>query len=43
MADAPRRLYWDTSMFLCFLNKQEEEKRKIAQDILDNAQRVRLL
>jgi len=37
MADSPRLLYWDTSMFLCFLNKKEAERRKIAQDILENA------
>jgi predicted nucleic acid-binding protein len=43
MADAPRKLYWDTSMFLCFLNKKEEERRRIAQDILDNAQKGKVV
>jgi predicted nucleic acid-binding protein len=42
MADAPKRIYWDTSMFLCFLNKKEADRRVIAQDILDNAQRGRI-
>src|SRR5258708_11143916 len=30
-------------MFLCFLNRKEEDRRKIAQDILDNAQRGRVI
>jgi hypothetical protein len=37
MAEEARKIYWDTSMFLCFLNKREADRRLIAQDILDNA------
>jgi len=38
-------LYWDTSVFLCFLNKVETERREICEDILRNAKagKVRLL
>jgi predicted nucleic acid-binding protein len=32
-----RRIYWDTSIFLCFLNKDEEERRKVCEDILQHA------
>jgi predicted nucleic acid-binding protein len=32
-----RQLYWDTSNFLCFLNKDEEERRNICEDILQHA------
>ena len=32
-----RRLYWDTSNFLCFLNKDEEERRNICEDVLRHA------
>ena len=28
------RLYWDTSVFLCFLSEEEEERRDICEDIL---------
>ena len=37
MVDPKKRLYWDTSVFLCFLNEAEEERRDICQDILDHA------
>lgn len=42
MADSHRHVYWDTSMFLCFLSKKEAERRKIAQDILENARKGRV-
>jgi predicted nucleic acid-binding protein len=32
-----RSLYWDTSNFLCFLNKDEEARRKICEDVLQRA------
>lgn len=32
-----RLLYWDTSNFLCFLNKDEEDRRNICEDILQHA------
>jgi predicted nucleic acid-binding protein len=38
-----RVVYWDTSMFLCFLNRREGERRKIAQDILENARKGRIV
>ena len=28
------RLYWDTSVFLCFLSEEEEERRQICEDVL---------
>ena len=28
------RLYWDTSVFLCFLSEEEEERRYICEDVL---------
>lgn len=34
---ADRKIYWDTSVFLCFLNKDEEARRKVCEDILQNA------
>lgn len=34
----PTQVYWDTSCFLCFLNRAEEERRKICEDILYHAQ-----
>ena len=37
MVDPKKRLYWDTSVFLCFLNEAEEERRHICQDILHHA------
>jgi len=29
--------YWDTSLFLCFLNPDENERRKICEDNLEHA------
>lgn len=37
MADV-RRVYWDTSLFICFLNRYELERRRICEDILRHAQ-----
>jgi predicted nucleic acid-binding protein len=37
MVSRPRRIYWDTGVFICFLNHQEQERRKICEDILHNA------
>jgi len=34
-----QKLYWDTSVFLCFLNSEEEDRRKICEDILQNARK----
>ena len=28
------RLYWDTSVFLCFLSEEEEDRRLICEDVL---------
>lgn len=39
MADGTRRVYWDTSVFLCFLNDKEQTRRKICEDVLDCAMR----
>jgi len=33
----PRRIYWDTSCFICFLNRDELDRRAICEDILQNA------
>ena len=33
----PRRIYWDTGCFICFLNRTELERRAICEDILRNA------
>jgi len=33
-----RDIYWDTSVFLCFLNLQEVQRRLICEDILIHAQ-----
>ena len=38
MLDRPRRIYWDSSCFICFLNRDELERRAICEDILRNAQ-----
>ena len=27
------RLYWDTSVFLCFLSEEEEDRRLICEDV----------
>jgi len=32
-----KRIYWDTSIFLCFLNREEEERRHVCEDILQRA------
>jgi predicted nucleic acid-binding protein len=37
MASKQRAIYWDTSVFLCFLRKHEGEKRAICEDILRHA------
>jgi predicted nucleic acid-binding protein len=37
MARSIRRIYWDTSIFLCFLGIGEEVRRKICEDILQHA------
>jgi predicted nucleic acid-binding protein len=34
---AKSRLYWDTSIFLCFLNRDEQERSKICEDVLQHA------
>ncbi len=33
----PRKLYWDSSCFICFLNRTETARREICEDILQNA------
>ena len=37
MADDRRRFYWDTTCFICFLNRDEIDRRAICEDILRNA------
>ncbi len=37
MSEKPRKIYWDSSCFICFLNKSESERRKICEDILRHA------
>ncbi len=32
-----RRLYWDTSLFLCFLNRDERDRSSICEDVLQHA------
>ncbi len=32
-----KRRYWDSSVFLCFLNAEEEERRIVCEDILQHA------
>lgn len=34
-----RKVYWDTTCFICFLNRKEEERRLICQDVLFHAQK----
>jgi predicted nucleic acid-binding protein len=34
-----RTVYWDTSCFICFLNRKEDDRRLICQDVLVHAQR----
>ena len=36
--NSPRKLYWDTSCFLCLLNPDENERRLICQDVLKHAE-----
>jgi predicted nucleic acid-binding protein len=36
-------IYWDTSIFLCFLNRDEQERGKICEDILQHAAMEELL
>lgn len=38
MADNIKRIYWDSSCFLCFLNSAEAGRREICEDILRHAQ-----
>src|SRR6266567_8868124 len=40
-----RKVYWDASIFLCFLNRDEETRRHICEDILQHAsmEEVRIL
>jgi predicted nucleic acid-binding protein len=33
-----KRIYWDSSCFLCFLNSAETDRRDICEDILHHAQ-----
>jgi len=40
--DKIRSIYWDTSCFICFLNRREAERRLICDDILRHAQRNEL-
>src|SRR3954469_5696113 len=37
MSKTVKVLYWDTSVFLCFLDKREDDRRKICEDILHHA------
>jgi predicted nucleic acid-binding protein len=37
MANKLRAIYWDSSVFLCFLRKHEGERRAICEDILRHA------
>lgn len=37
MPEKKKRLYWDTSCFICFLNKNEKSRRAICENILKNA------
>ena len=43
MAEALRRLYWDTTCFICFLNQDEAERRLICDDILRHARDGKVL
>jgi len=35
---SPRRIYWDTSCFICFLNKDETSRRLTCEDVLRHAE-----
>lgn len=37
MSDPVRKVYWDSSCFICFLNKDEHDRRRICEDILHHA------
>ena len=37
MSKSVKAVYWDTSVFLCFLDATENERRKICEDILHHA------
>jgi predicted nucleic acid-binding protein len=37
MANQPKKIYWDTSCFLCLINQTEKERRSICVDILQHA------
>ena len=37
MASKQRSIYWDTSVFLCFLRRHDTERRAICEDILRHA------
>jgi predicted nucleic acid-binding protein len=40
MSDPPRKLYWDSSCFICFLNNADYEvaRRAVCEDVLYNAE-----
>ncbi len=42
MANRLRAIYWDSTVFLCFLKKHEGERRAICEDILRHAQAGKL-
>jgi predicted nucleic acid-binding protein len=42
MANKPRAIYWDSTVFLCFLKKHEGERRAICEDILRHAREGKL-
>lgn len=33
----PQKIYWDSSCFICFLNKEESDRRIICEDVLRHA------
>src|SRR5437867_1579641 len=37
MTDAARKVYWDSGLFLCFLNRGEDQRRRICEDNLRHA------
>lgn len=39
---AHQHIYWDTSCFICFLNRDELDRRAICEDILRNAKDGRI-
>ena len=41
MSEPPRKLYWDSSCFICLLNDAEYERNRriVVEDILENAER----